>query len=181
MRKVIQKTNRLAPRGAPGTPNRPSELLKISSSRVGSFTVVGVRTFGGIVAALLLAFVGDIAARVFNLSVSFAWDPAVHQNAHFIGIGLGAGIGSFLGWVNPNMPKLLLVGSLLLVVLGGIGGAYLGRGIGPGVDTSYWWGRFATDKTVYLGAVTVGIFLSTTLGFIWQAILVYRVGNRHSS
>ncbi len=137
--------------------------------------------FGGIVAALLLAFIGDLAARVFNLAVGFAWDPAIHQNAHFVGIGMGAGIGAFLGWVNPNMPKLLLIGSLLLVVLGGIGGAYLGRGIGSGVDTSYWWGRFATDRTIYLGAATAGIFLSTTLGFIWQAISVNRVRNRHPS
>lgn len=156
-------------------------MIKISSSRVGILTVAGLRTFGGLVAALLLAFIGDIAARVFNLSVSFAWDPAIHQNANFVGIGLGAGVGAFLGWVNPNMPKPVLIGFLLLVVLGGIGGAYLGRAIGPGVDTSYWWGRFATDRTVYLAAATVGIFLSTTLGFIWQAISVNRVRNRFPS
>ncbi len=156
-------------------------MTKISSSRVGTFTVVGVRTFGGFVAALLLAFIGDIAARVFNLSVGFAWDPAVHQNAHFVGIGLGAGIGAFLGWINPNMPKRLLIGSLLLVVLGGIAGAYLGRGMSSGVDTSYWWGRFATDKNVYVGAAGVGIFLSTTLGFLWQVFSANPVRNRHPS
>ena len=132
------------------------------------------RTAGGFVASLLLAFTGDLAARVFNLLTGFSLDPVVHQNTNFVGIGLGAGVGAFLGWLNPNFPKYWIFGSLLLVLLAGIGGAYGGRAMGPGVDTSYWWGRFATDRTVYLSASTAGLFLATSLGLISQVILASR-------
>ena len=53
-----------------------------------------------------------------------------------------------------------------MILLAAIGGAYAARILGPGVDTSYWWGRFATDPTVYLGASTAGLFLATSLGLI---------------
>ena len=133
-----------------------------------------LKTAGGLVASLLLAFMGDLAARIFNLLTGFGLDPLVHQNANFVGIGMGAGVGAFLGWVNPSRPWLWIFGSLLLVLLAGIGGAYLGRGFGSGVDTSYWWGRFATDRWVYLGASTAGLLFATSLGLISQVILANR-------
>ena len=136
-----------------------------------------LRIVGGFIASLLLAFTGDLAARVFNMLTGFSLDPVVHQNANFVGIGLGSGIGAFLGWVNPNLPRLWIFGSLLLVLLASIGGTYAARSIGPGVDTSYWWGRFATDRTIYLGASTAGIVLSTSLGLFSQVI----VANRYRS
>jgi len=133
-----------------------------------------LKTAGGFVASLLLAFTGDLAARVFNLLTSFSLDLVVHQNANFVAIGLGAGFGAFLGWLNPDFPKYWVFGSLLIILLTAIGGAYAGRILGPGVDTSYWWGRFATDRWVYLGASTAGLFLATSLGLISQVILANR-------
>ncbi len=133
-----------------------------------------IRTAGGLVASLLLAFTGDLAARVFNLLTGFSLDPLVHQNAIFLGIGMGAGVGAFLGWLNPSFPRYWVFGSLLMILLAAIGGAYAGRILGQGVDTSYWWGRFATDTTIYLGASTAGLFLATSLGLISQVILASR-------
>ena len=133
-----------------------------------------VRTAGGLVTSLLLAFTGDLAARVFNLLTGFSLDLVVHQNVNFVAIGLGAGFGAFLGWLNPSFPKYWVFGSLLMILLAAIGGAYAARILGPGVDTSYWWGRFATDTTVYLGASTAGLFLATSLGLISQVMLANR-------
>ena len=61
-----------------------------------------------------------------------------------------------------------------MILLAAIGGAYADRILGPGVDTSYWWGRFATDTTVYLSASTAGLFLATSLGLISQVMLANR-------
>ena len=153
----------------------------MSPSGIEVFAVPLGRTFGGYIAALLLAFMGDIAARVFNLVVGFSWDPVVHQNAYFVGIGLGAGIGAYLGWLHLTLPRYLILGSLLLVLLGGIAGAYIGNIFGPGVDPTYWWSRFATDRTIYLGAATVAIVAATSLGTISQPLAASRSRPRFTS
>jgi hypothetical protein len=145
------------------------------------FAIPFGRTLAGFVAALLLAFLGDLAARVFNLLVGFSWDPAVHQNAYFVGIGLGAGVGAYLGWLHLTLPRYLILGSLLLVLIGGIAGAYLGRFLGPGVDPTYWWSRFATDRAVYLGAATVGVIIATTWGIASQLLVADRSRPRFRS
>ena len=122
------------------------------------------RTAAGFVAAFLLAFLGDLLGRLFNLSLGYPWDPTVHQTIIYASIGLGAGIGSYAAWVNTrhSWQMILLFG--LIVLVGGIVGAYLGRIYGPGPDTSYWWHRYATDRTVYFAAAGLGTGLATILG-----------------
>ncbi|MCH8089565.1 MAG: hypothetical protein IH955_06105 [Chloroflexi bacterium] len=122
----------------------------------------------GLTAAFLLAFMGDLAGRVFNLSVGYAWDPAVHQNIIFIGIGMGAGIGAYLGWMNLDRRWYLVLRSVVIVVAAGVIGAYLGRFYGPGVEPGWWWSRYATDPTVHMVAAALGAGVATVLGLIDQ-------------
>jgi hypothetical protein len=124
------------------------------------------RTAFGLVAALLFSFLGDVLARVFNLLIGFPWDPTVHVHIQYAGIGIGAGLGAYLAWTNLERPWYVVSGSVLLVLLGGIGGAYLGRAYGPGVDQTYWWSRFATDTTLHLGAGILSAFVATVLGLM---------------
>ena len=122
------------------------------------------RTVAGYVVAFLLAFLGDLLGRLFNLSIGYPWDPAVHQAIIYVSIGLGAGIGSYAAWANPRHPWRMMLLFGLIVVAAGIIGAYLGRTYGPGPDTSYWWHRYATDRTVYFVAAGVGTGIATLLG-----------------
>ena len=122
------------------------------------------RTVAGYVVAFLLAFLGDLLGRLFNLSIGYPWDPAVHQAIIYVSIGLGAGIGSYAAWANPRHPWRMMLLFGLIVVAAGIIGAYLGRIYGPGPDTSYWWHRYATDRTVYFVAAGVGTGIATLLG-----------------
>ena len=138
------------------------------------------RTAFGLVAALLFSFLGDLLARVFNLLIGFPWDLAVHQHIQYAGIGLGAGLGAYLAWTNPQRPWYVVSGSVLLVLLGGIGGAYLGRAYGPGVDQTYWWSRFATDTTLHLGAGILSAFVATVLGLMEHRRFRSRLG-RHGN
>ena len=124
------------------------------------------RTLAGFVTALLLAFLGDVTARVFNLAIGFPWSQAVHQNIILIGIGVGAGIGAYLGWMSLNPRWHSILGWAMLVLAGGIAGAFLGRIYGPGVDPIYWWSRFATDPTVHLSAAALSTIVATILGLI---------------
>jgi hypothetical protein len=124
------------------------------------------RTGAGFIAAFLLAFLGDVAARVFNLSVSYPWPLWVHQNLHFMSIGMAAGLGAFLGWMHLGRRWYLSMGAVLLVLAGGVGGAYLGRYYGPGVDPTYWWSRFSLDTTVHLAAAALSTGIASLLGLI---------------
>ena len=126
------------------------------------------RTVAGYVVAFLLAFLGDLLGRLFNLSIGYPWDPAVHQAIIYVSIGLGAGIGSYAAWANPRHPWRMMLLFGLIVVAAGIIGAYLGRIYGPGPDTSYWWHRYATDRTVYFVAAGVGTELLRFWG--WRTL-----------
>ena len=121
------------------------------------------RTVLGLVAALLFSFLGDVLGRVFNLLIGFPWDLAVHVHIQYAGIGIGAGLGAYLAWVDLERHWYVVCGSLLVVLLAGIGGAYLGRTYGPGVDQTYWWSRFATDTTVHLAAGVLSTVVATVL------------------
>jgi hypothetical protein len=124
------------------------------------------RTGAGFVAALLLAFIGDLAARVFNLSIGYPWAQSVHQNLHLISIGMGAGIGAYLSWMNLERRWYLVVGLGVMVLGGGVVGAYLGRHYGPGVDPTYWWSRFALDTTIHLAAAALSTGVAAALGLV---------------
>ena len=123
-----------------------------------------IRIILGLAVALLLAVVGDISARVFNLLLGYPWHPYVHQNIQVIGIGLGAGIASYLAWPNFSFTKRWIAGTLFLIFIGAVLGAYIGDIYGPGPEPTYWWSRFATDKVVYLSAALGGMTVSVLLG-----------------
>jgi hypothetical protein len=90
----------------------------------------------------------------------------VHQNIHLIGIGVGAGIGAYLGWMSLGPRWYLVLGWAMLVLAGGIAGAFLASVYGPGVDPTYWWSRFATDTTIHLSAAVLSTVVATILGLI---------------
>ena len=100
----------------------------------------------------------------FNLLISYPWSLVVHQNIQMVAIGVGAGLGSYLAWLNSSFRWYWILGVLALVLTGSTLGAYFGRAYGPGADLSYWWGRYAVDNTIHLCAATAGISISTAIG-----------------
>jgi hypothetical protein len=104
---------------------------------ISSYVIPLGRKLAGFIAALLLAFLGDVTARVFNLAIGYPWSQLVHQNIHLIGIGVGAGIGAYLGWMSLGPRWHLILGWAMLVLAGGIAGAYLASIYGSGVDPTY--------------------------------------------
>ena len=133
---------------------------------INNYVIWIIRIILGLAVALLLAVVGDITARVFNLVLGYPWHPSVHQNIQVIGIGVGAGIASYLAWPNFSFGKGWIAGTLFLVLIGAIFGAYIGDIYGPGPAPTYWWSSFATDKVVYPSAAIGGIIVSVALGIL---------------
>jgi len=146
------------------------------------YGIGAARTLAGLVVALLLAVGGDVFGRVINLMLGFPWSQLMHVNIHLVAIGLGAGIGAYLGWINFNLNRYWGSAILALVLTASVVGVYLGRALGPGVDPTYWWSRFAVDTTIHLSAAVGGTIVATAIGLTQQIILNRQSNSRpHSS
>jgi hypothetical protein len=137
------------------------------------------RTLAGFIFALLLAFGGDLCGRVINLLLGYPWSQDVHATIHLVAIGLGAGLGAHLGWINFRLNRYWGLAVLAIVLAASVVGVYLGRAYGPGVDPTYWWSRFAIDTTIHLTAAGLGTVAATAIGLVQEITLLVRDNSRN--
>ena len=122
------------------------------------------RTVVGFMIGAFLAIMGGWLATNFNQLAGYSWDLNVHRNIYFVSIGLGAGSGAYVGWMNLTSRWYLIGASVLLVLLGGVAGTYIGAVYGQNIDATYL-GRQATIvNTSHWGAAIGAILVSTALG-----------------
>jgi hypothetical protein len=133
-----------------------------------TFVVPVGRTLAGFIIGIMLGIVGGWIAVIFNAMSEYPWALAVHQNIYLVGIGLGAGGGAYCGWMNLSLRWYLILGSLLLVLLAGIAGSYVGYIYGQHVDPSYLGRRYTIDNTIHFGAAVGGIAVAAALGLIGE-------------
>lgn len=138
-------------------------MHRLMGSGIEVYLVWAARGLAAFIAAVLLAFIGDLTGRVFNLLLGYPWPQAVHLNIHMVCIGVGAGFGAYLGWMNLSLSRYRALGFLSATIAAGIVGIYVGRAYGPGVDPTYWWSRFAVDPTVHLAGVVIATFTAAVI------------------
>ena len=68
------------------------------------------RAIAGFMAGLLLGIAGGWMAVVIYAMAGFPWTIEVQRNMYLVWIGLGAGIGSYLGWMNLTSRFVLRLG-----------------------------------------------------------------------
>ena len=132
------------------------------------------RTVAGFVLGIMLGIVVGWLAVIFNAMVGYQWAMEVHRTLYLVGVGLGGGIGAYMGWMNLTLPWHLIAGSLLLVLVGGIAGAYIGLVYGQNIDSTYLGRQYTIDNALHLGAAIGGISVATALGLIHEV----RTGGR---
>lgn len=147
-------------------------------SYISTWTTFGARVLVGYVFGVLLAVLGGLLGAFVNVLTEFRWDVEVHKNIVLVGIGLGAGAGAYFAWMDTNSHLLLRLGILLLVVGGGITGAYLGHIFGPGVDPDDFRELFAIDSTIQFAAGAGGIIVATAVGLLTQIRRPDRIKSR---
>ena len=113
---------------------------------------------------LFLGILGGWAALVFNAMIGYPWSVDIHLNLYFVSIGLGAGLGSYFGWMKLDLRWHLIAVSILLVLVGAIAGTYFGLAYGQDVDTTYLGRQYTIDNWLHFGAAIGGITVSTALG-----------------
>ena len=124
------------------------------------------RTTVGFVVGAFLGMMGGWFARIFNAMVGYSWAPDFHATIFLFGIGIGAGLGAYIGWVNLSLRWYSIAGSVLLVLLGGIAGTYIGSVYGQNVDPTVLGQRATVVNTIHWGAAIGAIAVSTTIGLI---------------
>ena len=126
------------------------------------------RAIAGFMAGLLLGIAGGWMAVVIYAMAGFPWTIEVQRYMYLVWIGLGAGIGSYLGWMNLTSRRSLIIAFAILVIVGGISGAYLGFLYGQRVEASYLGRRYTLDSAIHFGAAIAAIVTATALGLINQ-------------
>ena len=122
------------------------------------------RTLAGLMVGVFLGILGGWAALIFNAMIGYPWTRDIHLNIYFVSIGLGAGLGAYVGWMNLTAPRHLIIGSLVLVMVGGILGSYIGLVYGQNVDPNYLGRSYAIENGLHFGAAAGAILVSTALG-----------------
>lgn len=126
------------------------------------------RTIAGFVVGAFLAIMGGWFAQIFNQLTAFAWGLEVHRTIYFLGIGVGAGVGAYCGWINLSIRRRLVAGSIILVLAGGIAGTYIGFAYGHIMDPTYMGQRATLVNSIHWGAAIGAILVSTVLGLIGE-------------
>ena len=122
------------------------------------------RTVVGFMIGVFLGILGGWAASIFNAMIGYPWASVIHLNIYFVSIGLGAGLGAYVGWMNLTTSRYLIIGSLVLVMVGGIVGSYIGLVYGQNVDPNYLGRSYAIENGLHFGAAIGAILVSTALG-----------------
>ena len=124
------------------------------------YVVPAARIIAGFFVGMMLGIVGGWAALTFNAMVGYPWSASVHLAIYTTGIGLGAGLGAYMAWINLSMRWYIIFITIALVFAAGIAGSAIGN--------AYW--EFFTDAT-YMGARDTRVNV-THFGGAIAAILV---------
>jgi len=126
------------------------------------------RSTVGFIVGIFLGILGGWVAVAFSTFAGYPWSLEVHRSIYLVGIGLGAGGGAYLGWMDLTSRRYVMLGFILLVLAGGVAGAYMGFLYGQRAEPGTLGRHYAIDNAIHFGAAIGGIILSTTLGLLNQ-------------
>ncbi len=138
------------------------------------------RTVAGFTCSVLLGAIGYVSGLVINLILGYPWDRDVHINLTMVCIGLGAGVGAYLGWISLRWSRYSAIGVLALVCAVSVAGVYVGLAYGPGIDPTYWFSRWALDPYVVVISAVMGTAAATAVGLFQQWYYLKRDQSRPS-
>lgn len=129
-----------------------------------SYAIPIGRIIAGLFIGTMLGIVGGWMGLTFNAMAGFPWSLETHQNIYITCIGVGAGVGAYVGWINLSLRWYAVAASVLLVLLSGVAGGFLGHTIGQVVEPSFMGQRDTIVNYTHYGAIGGAIAVSTIQG-----------------
>ena len=124
------------------------------------------RTIAGFILATMLGIGGGWIILIFNALLGYPWSMDLHRNLYYLGIGIGAGVGAYIGWANFAIHRGYIAAILLLTVAGGVVGAYLGIVYGAQADADLLGRGYTLEHSLHIGAPIGAILVSTVIGLV---------------
>ena len=76
--------------------------------------------------ALLLAIGGGWAVTILNAMIGYPWLGNTFFSIYIVGVGIGAGMGAYLAWINLDMRWYLITITVLVILAAGVAGSTVG-------------------------------------------------------
>ncbi len=134
-----------------------------------SYAIPVARMIAGIFIGTILSFGGGVLGWTFSALIGFPWSSEVHLSIYLVGIGLGAGIGAYTGWINLGLRWYLVIATVLLVLAAGVAGSLLGYTYGLDVvEESYLGPRDTRVNVTHYGAIICASLVATAQGLYYH-------------
>ncbi len=134
-------------------------------STIYSYVIPAGRFIAGLFVGTMLGIVGGWAALTFGAFVGYPWSAEVHRIIYIVGIGVGAGLGAYLGWINLNLRWYFILATVLLAIAGGVIGSYIGNNYwAVFTEATYMGERDTRVNYTHYGAAVGAIAIASVFG-----------------
>lgn len=134
-----------------------------------SYAIPLGRSIAGFFVGAILGIAGGWTGLTFNAMVGYPWDANVHLGIYVVSIGLGAGLGAWVGWINLSLRWYIVALTILMVIVGGVIGSVLGNLYGLEVIGPTYLGERDTRVNItHFGAAFGAILVSTVIGLYYH-------------
>lgn len=133
------------------------------------YVVPAARIIAGFFVGMMLGIVGGWAALTFNAMVGYPWTANVHLAIYVCGIGLGAGLGAYMTWINLGVRWYIVAMTIALVIAAGVAGSAIGNSYWSFfTDASYMGARDTRVNVTHFGGAISAIVVSTLFGLYYH-------------
>lgn len=133
------------------------------------YVIPMARTIAGYIMALLLAIGGGWTVTILNAMIGYPWVGNTFFAIYVVGVGMGAGLGAYLAWINLSMRWYTLILTVLMILAAGIGGSSVGYVFWEHVfGENYLGPRDSQINATHFWAPIGAILVSAMIGFYFH-------------
>ncbi|MYC28778.1 MAG: hypothetical protein F4X65_01645 [Chloroflexi bacterium] len=133
------------------------------------YIVPAARAIAGYIMALILAIGGGWAVTILNAMIGYPWVGSTFFSLYIVGVGLGAGLGAYLAWINLSMRWYVVIITVVVVMLAGIAGSTIGYVFWePLFGENYLGPRDSQINATHFWAPIGAIVISSLLGLFFH-------------
>ena len=134
-----------------------------------TYLVPAARSVAGYIMALILAIGGGWAVTILNAMIGYPWVGNTFFAIYIFGVGVGAGIGAYIAWINLSLRWYIVIVTIVVVLGAGVAGSTIGYVYWePLFGENYLGPRDSQINATHFWAPIGAIVMSTLLGLFFH-------------